>query len=88
LSRQVARVNRLSVAINAALSEHQYRHVGDRCGDAIGGTMATRTFKAKIRLKSGIQEVTVQADNYFKAKEMLEAQYGKGSIFIGPTEKR
>ena len=50
--------------------------------------MATRTFKAKIRLKSGIQEVTVQADNYFKAKEMLEAQYGKGSIFVGPTEKR
>jgi len=50
--------------------------------------MATKTFKAKIKLKSGIQEVTVQADSYFKAKEMLEAQYGKGSIFMGPTERR
>ena len=48
--------------------------------------MATRTYKAKIRLKSGIQEVTVQADNYFKAKEMLEAQYGKRSIYSGPSE--
>jgi hypothetical protein len=37
--------------------------------------MTTKTFKAKIKLKSGIQEVTVQADSYFKAKEMLEAQY-------------
>lgn len=50
--------------------------------------MATKTYSAKIRLKSGIQEVTVQADSYFKAKEMLEAQYGKGSIFSGPTPKK
>jgi hypothetical protein len=48
--------------------------------------MATRTYKAKIKLKSGIQEVTIQADSPFKAKEMLEAQYGKGSIFGGLTE--
>jgi hypothetical protein len=82
------KIKTLSGAVNANRGEHQYRHVGARCGDPIGGTMATRTFKAKIRLKSGIQEVTVQADNYFKAKEMLEAQYGKGSIFVGPTEKR
>ena len=50
--------------------------------------MAAKTFTAKIQLKSGIQEVTVQADNYFIAKEMLEAQYGKGSIFSGLTEGR
>ena len=48
--------------------------------------MTTKTFKAKIKLKSGVQEITVQADSYFKAKEMIEAQYGKGCIFSGPTE--
>lgn len=49
----------------------------------------TKTWKAKIRLgKGGIQEITVQADSYFNAKAMIEAQYGKGSIFFGPTEVR
>jgi hypothetical protein len=48
--------------------------------------MVTKTWKAKIKIGSGIQEVTVQADSFFKAKEMLEAQYGKGSIWMGPTE--
>jgi len=33
-------------------------------------------------------EITIQADSYFKAKEMIEAQYGKGCIFSGPTESR
>lgn len=50
--------------------------------------MAVKTYKAKIKLKSGLQEITVQADNIFKAKEMIEAQYGKGIIFSGPTESR
>jgi hypothetical protein len=51
--------------------------------------MATKTWKAKIKLKSGsIQEVVVQADSYFNAKEMLGTQYGKGSIFSGPSEVR
>lgn len=50
--------------------------------------MTVKIWAAKIRLKSGIQEITVQADNYFKAKEIIETQYGKGSIFSGPTEKR
>lgn len=47
--------------------------------------MATKIWKAKIKLKSGIQEITVQADSYFKAKDMIEAQYGKGCIFSGPS---
>lgn len=51
--------------------------------------MATKLFKAKIKLKSGsLQDVTVQADHYFNAKEMLESQYGKGCIFSGPVESR
>jgi hypothetical protein len=48
--------------------------------------MAAKTWKAKIKLKSGVQEVTVQADNLLKAKDMLEAQYGKGSIIWGPAQ--
>jgi len=51
--------------------------------------MATKTYKAKIRLPSGrTQEVTVEADNTYNAKEMLEEQYGQGSIFSPPTEVR
>ena len=50
--------------------------------------MTTKTYKAKIKLKTGYQEVTVQADNSFNAKAMLEAQYGKGCIFTGPSEVR
>ena len=46
--------------------------------------MAGKTYKARIKLKSGSQEVTVQADNYLKAREMLEALYGKGCIISGP----
>ena len=46
--------------------------------------MAGKTFKAKIKLKSGHQDVTVVADNFLKAKDMLEAQYGKGSV-LGPV---
>jgi hypothetical protein len=51
--------------------------------------MRAVTFKATIRLKNGaVQEITVQADTYFNAKAMIEAQYGKGSIFTGPIEVR
>lgn len=51
--------------------------------------MAIKTYKAKIRLPSGrTPEVTVQADSTHNAKEMLEEQYGKGSIFSPPTEVR
>ena len=41
-----------------------------------------RTFRADVKLSSGsTQEVQVQADNSWKAKLLLEAQFGKGSIF-------
>ena len=48
--------------------------------------MAAKTFRAKIKLKHGTQDITVQADDVFKAKEMIEAQYGKGCLFSGPTQ--
>jgi hypothetical protein len=39
------------------------------------------TYQATIRLPSGsVQKVTIQADTSWKAKEMLELQYGKGSV--------
>jgi hypothetical protein len=44
-----------------------------------------KTWKAKIKLKSGIQEVSIQAGTYQNAKEMLEDQYGKGCIQFGPV---
>jgi hypothetical protein len=48
--------------------------------------MAAKPYKAKIKLKGGgMQEVTVQADDVFKAKALLEMQYGKGCIWSGPT---
>jgi hypothetical protein len=51
--------------------------------------MATKTFKAKIKLKTGfLQDVTVQADNFMNAKAMLESQYGVGSVIWGPVESR
>ena len=51
--------------------------------------MATKIFKAKVKLKNGfLQDVTVQADNFMNAKVMLESQYGAGSVIWGPTEVR
>jgi hypothetical protein len=48
------------------------------------GTM--RTWSAKIRLSNGgFQDVYVQADNYFNAVAIIEAQYGRGSIVFGPS---
>jgi hypothetical protein len=43
-------------------------------------------WQAQIRLgppAGGWQDVTVQADDMFRAIAMLEAQYGKGSIVAG-----
>jgi hypothetical protein len=49
--------------------------------------MATSIYKAKIKLPNcTVQEVTVRADNFFNAKAMIEAQYGKGCIFTPPTK--
>lgn len=51
--------------------------------------MTVQTWKAKVKLSTGAwQEVTVQADNFFNAKAMLENQYGKGKIMFGPSEVR
>jgi hypothetical protein len=49
--------------------------------------MATSLYVAKIKLPHcAIQEVTVRADNFFNAKAMIEAQFGKGCLFTPPTK--
>ena len=49
--------------------------------------MAVRTFEMTIKLpKTGNQKIRVQADNPHKAREMAEAQYGKGCIIGNPRE--
>jgi hypothetical protein len=48
----------------------------------------TDTFIATIRFPNGAtQQVQIEADDTFKAKMMLEAQYGKGSVYTGPIRK-
>jgi len=45
-----------------------------------------KQWKATIKLANGSQQVVyVTADDGLKAKYMLEAQYGKGSIIGIPT---
>jgi len=40
---------------------------------------------AIIRLENGNQQrVTIQADNYFNARMMIESQFGRASIITGP----
>jgi hypothetical protein len=47
--------------------------------------VAALTWYATIRLANGNQQrVTVFADNYFNARMMIEAQFGRGSILFGP----
>lgn len=52
--------------------------------------MAMKTWKAKVKVgKSGsVTEVQIQANSSADARNLLEAQYGKGCIFISPTEVR
>jgi hypothetical protein len=51
--------------------------------------MVATLWSAKIRLSNGmIQEITVRADNYFNAKAMIEAEYGRGCIYFGPIQAR
>jgi len=47
-----------------------------------------KTFKAHMRMNGRTVEVQVQARNMLDARAMLEAQYGKGSIAVGPFEVR
>ena len=43
--------------------------------------MSKGTYEAKIKLpKGGYQDVRVQADSAYKAKQLIEMQYGKGCI--------
>ncbi|MFT8371747.1 MULTISPECIES: hypothetical protein [Acetobacter] len=51
--------------------------------------MAKRRFKAKIYLRSGsIEEIFVEAENQFRAKELIDMQYGNPRYFIQPVEVR
>jgi hypothetical protein len=44
-----------------------------------------RTWKTNVRLPNGShQDVFVQADCWSNARAMIEALYGRGSIFSGP----
>lgn len=46
------------------------------------------TYEATVRLPNGYTEkVTVQASTGTNAKGLLEAQYGKGAVLIGPVRK-
>lgn len=47
-----------------------------------------KTWRARVRIGGSSTEVQVQAQSYFDAKRILEAQYGAGSITFGPTETR
>lgn len=47
-----------------------------------------KTFKAYVRISGRNTEVRIQARNVMDAKDLLEAQYGKGSVIQGPTEVR
>lgn len=40
-----------------------------------------KTFKAQVRVAGFLREVTA-------ARDLLEAQYGKGTVAVGPTEVR
>lgn len=51
--------------------------------------MATRTWKASVKLEGGyLQDVTIQADDAFRASKMIEAQYGQGCIISSPVQVR
>lgn len=56
--------------------------------EIIGGNKV-KTYKAQVRMSSGrVVEIKIQAKNSIEAKDMLESQYGKGSIFTGLIEGR
>ena len=38
------------------------------------------TYSAQIKVGSGLVKVTVQSDNTYHARIMLERQYGSGSV--------
>ena len=50
--------------------------------------MALKTYRVRVKLAVGVQEVVVQADSLWNARQMVEAQFGPGSVFWGPVEVR
>ena len=48
--------------------------------------MPLKTYRVRVKLPVGTQEITVQADSVWNARMMIEAQYGPGSVFWGPVE--
>ena len=48
-----------------------------------------RKYRATIRLRNSYtQHVFVEAETMLNAKSMIESQYGKGCIMVGPSEVR
>jgi hypothetical protein len=39
-----------------------------------------KRFHARVKLPIGMQEVFIEADNLTNARQMLEAQYGRGNV--------
>jgi hypothetical protein len=61
----------------ASLSNHQHRDTG------------MHEFMAVVRLPNGLtQPVTIQADHSGKARQMLEVQYGRGSVLTLDRPKK
>lgn len=40
-----------------------------------------KTFRARVRVGGVVSQVTIQAQSITHAKKLLEAQYGKGTVF-------
>jgi hypothetical protein len=48
-----------------------------------------KTFKVGVKLASGrTTDIQVQAQNYSSARELAEAQYGRGCVVRQPSEVR
>lgn len=45
-----------------------------------------KTWKAKVKVNGSVIEVRIQAQTASDARKLLEAQYGKNSIFLHPVE--
>ena len=48
--------------------------------------MSNHHYRARIKLPLGTTEIVIEADSVFNARQMLEAQYGQGSVIWGPVE--
>ena len=48
--------------------------------------MSNKRYRARVKLPLGTTEIMIEADSVFNARQMLEAQYGRGSVIWGPVE--